>query len=111
MSTIGRFLLGIIAIIAIVIGISWGMGWYGVRYTRTIGKAQQNADRTVYEESQSFIEGKRQELLKLHHEWVKADKDSKEAIEAVIRQSFANVNDTIINDPDLYNFLKQTKNK
>ena len=67
--------------------------------------------REVFEQTQSYIEGKREELIKCHHEWMLADKDNKIAIEGVVRQSFANFDDTKINDPELYEFLKKVKYK
>lgn len=95
----------------IVIGLSFAFGWTDVFYTKTVGKAQQNAERTVFEESQSYVEGKRQELVKYHHEWVTASKDDKPAIEAVVRQSFANFDKNKVTDPELYSFLQNCLTK
>ena len=96
--------------LAVIMGLSYAFGWNGVVYTKTVGKAQQNANREVYEQTQSYVEGKRQELIKLHHEWKNADKQSKEAIEATIRLSFANFDETkLVDTPELYGFLRQIK--
>jgi type II secretory pathway pseudopilin PulG len=98
--------------IVLLIALDFGTGFLGAFRTSTVGKAQMNAQRTVFEQSQSYVEGKRQELTKYHHEWVNADKDSKLTIEATIRQSFANFDESKLDDlPDLQRFLITVKNK
>jgi hypothetical protein len=104
-------LWSVLALVALV-GLSFAMGWTNVFYTKTVGKAKQNADREVFEQTQSYIEGKRQELVKFHHEWtITTNSTDKKSIEAVVRQSFANFDETKITDPDMYSFLKDCKNK
>ena len=76
---IGIFL----GVLIVLIGLNFVFGWTDVYFTKTVGKAQQNAQRTVFEETQSYVEGKRQEVTKLRFEYLKAkDKDEKEAIKA-----------------------------
>ena len=79
--------------------------------TKFWGVRQQNARREVFENTQSYVEGKRQELIKLHHEWNKASADDKIAIESTIRMNFANFDESKIEQPDLYSFLKTIKYK
>jgi hypothetical protein len=79
--------------------------------TKFWGVRQQNARREVFEQTQSYVEGKRQELIKLHHEWNKASADDKIAIEATIRMNFANFDESKIEQPELYSFLKTIKYK
>lgn len=80
--------------------------------TRFWGVRKANAQREVFEQTQSYVEGKRQELIKLHHEWNKATPEDKIAIEATIRMNFANFDESKLSDfPDLYDFLKQVKYK
>jgi len=79
--------------------------------TKFWGVRQQNARREVFEQTQSYVEGKRQELIKLHHEWNKANSDDKIAIEATIRMSFANFDESKIEQPELNSFLKNVKYK
>ena len=71
----------VFAVIGAVVGaillmmiLSFAFGWFGVGYTKTVGKARQNAERTVFEESQSYVEGKRQFLNKEREEY-KREKD------------------------------------
>jgi hypothetical protein len=105
-----KIALSVIAGIIVVFGLVFLIGYTNVFYTHTVGKAQQNANREVFEQTQSYIEGKRQELVKLHHEWVKSDADGKKDIEATIRVSFANFNQDNIIDPDMHSFLHSIMN-
>lgn len=87
-----NWLIGILVVIVIIgggIGLSYGTGWIGVHQTRTIGKAQQNADREVFEQTQSRVDGKRQEALKAYREYLKADDSGKAAIKEMVAFSFA----------------------
>ena len=79
--------------------------------TKFWGVRKENARREVFEQTQSYVEGKRQELIKLHHEWNKANADDKIAIEATIRMNFANFDESKIEQPELYSFLKTIKYK
>jgi len=79
--------------------------------TRFWGVRKANAQREVFENTQSYVEGKRQELIKLHHEWNKASADDRIAIEATIRMNFANFDENKIEQPELYSFLKTIKYK
>jgi hypothetical protein len=79
--------------------------------TRFWGVRKENARREVFEQTQSYIEGKRQELIKLHHEWNKATPEDKIVIEATIRMNFANFDESKIEQPELYLFLKNIKYK
>jgi len=80
-----------LAVIAGILAFSWGMGWFDVFYTKTVGKAKQNAEREVFEQTQSYVEGKRQEAVKFYQEYNKAKTpQEKEAIKELVRLSFAN---------------------
>lgn len=79
--------------------------------TRFWGVRKENARREVFEQTQSYVEGKRQELIKLHHEWNNASGDDKLTIESTIRLSFANFDESKIEQPELYSFLTKIKYK
>ena len=109
-----KIILGFVGLIVLMLALTLMFGWFGVYQTKTVGKAQQNADREVFEQTQSYVEGKRQELTKDYHEWINAKSDDKLAIEAVVRSSFANFDEEkYLSDgyPELYKFLKNVKNK
>jgi hypothetical protein len=98
---------GLIVLLFLILG----LGYFGVFATKTVGKAQQNANREVFEQTQSYVEGKRQELIKDYHEWLNAKPDDKIAIEGIIRESFANFDEDKYLTGSLYNFLKKIKNQ
>lgn len=101
--------LSVIVFFGAIIGLSYGFGWIGVHQTKTIGKAQQNAERTVFEETQSYVEGKRQEALKLYKEYKMCkDEESKEALKMIVSQSFANFDENKLSD-ELNTFIYQCK--
>ena len=100
--------IGLIIGLFLLIFISNEFEIFGVRYW---GVRKENARREVFEQTQPYVEGKRQELIKLHHEWNNADADGKLAIEATIRMSFANFDESKIEQSELYSFLKSIKYK
>lgn len=109
MKTWQAIVLGIVGFFALIVLVNEfeiaGVKLWGVR--------KENARREVFEESQSYVEGKRQDLIKYHHEWVNASPDDKIAIEFTIREAFSQFNEDkhLADQPDLYNFLKMVKNK
>ena len=85
-----KLFLGFIIVIALFIGLSYGFGWIGVHQTKTIGKAYENARREVFEQSQSYVKGMKQEALKCYKEWLSAKtEEEKKAIESIVSHSFA----------------------
>lgn len=82
-----------------------GLKFWGVR--------RENVRREIFEQTQSYVEGKRQDLIKYHHEWVNASDEDKIAIEFTIRQQFSQFSEDkyLVDQPDLYNFLRTIKNK
>ena len=95
------FLIGLGITILLIgggIGLSYGMGWIGVHQIKTIGKAKKNAQREVFEESQSYVEGKRQEAQKLYKEYLQAETiEDKAVIEEIVSMSFANFDESKLN--------------
>src|SRR5208283_2450885 len=106
--------LGVLGIIVLMLGLTLGLGWFGVYQTKTVGKAQMNASRQVFEETQSYVQGMRADLLRYHHEWVNTkDPDSKIGIEATVRLQFASFSEDkyLTDSPELYTWLKNIKGK
>ena len=102
---------GLLAFILLVMGVSLLFGWFSVGYTSTVGKAQQNAERKVFEQTQSYVEGKRQEVTKYRYEYLKAkDRDEREAIKATLRTSLANFDKSKL-DYDLQSFVDTVINR
>jgi UDP-3-O-acyl-N-acetylglucosamine deacetylase len=104
-----QIVLGIVAFFALIVLVNEfqiaGIKFWGVR--------KANADREVFEQTQSYVESHRQNLIKYHHEWVNATPDDKIAIEFTIRHEFSQFSEDkyLIDNPELYTFLKNIKNK
>lgn len=91
MGNIGKIVLWVVGIVAALMLISYGFGWFDVFYTKTIGKEKEDARREVFEQTQSYVEGMRQEALNLRQQYV-TEKDSvaKAALKFTAQQRFAN---------------------
>lgn len=105
-----KIILNILLLIVVALGVMYLTGYNKVLFTKTVVKAQQNAEREVFEESQSYVEGKRQEALKYMREYNKSSEDDKKALKAIIAQSMANFNeDKHIKSQELKSFIKKMK--
>lgn len=105
----GKTILATVLIVLGVFAFIFAANEFEIFGTRFWGVRQENAQRQVFEQTQSYVEGKRQELSKLELEY-KTEKDpqSKEAIRQSILQRFANFDDTKL-DNDQYQFLQTLK--
>jgi hypothetical protein len=102
----GVVVLGIIALISL----TFIFGWFGVGYTATVGKAQQNAETDVYYSSQAYIDGVAHDLgdLRLQYNTAKSS-DEKSAIKSTIAHRYANFDKTKLRDAELQDFLVQMR--
>ena len=87
-----KVVLAVILTLAIIIGAMFGFGYLGVGYTKTVGKAQQDARREVFEATRSYNQGKVQELAKCLREYDAAE--DKSAIRATIIHRFADYDES-----------------
>ena len=105
---------GVLIFLGIIIALSvldFATGYLGVLRTRTVEKAQMNADREVFESTQSYVEGKRQEASKALREYNQAEsEDEKRMIRNLIGNSFANFDEEKYLTGDLYRFVRACKN-
>lgn len=100
-----------ILVLGLLMGASYGFGWIGVHQTKTIIKAKQNANREIFEETNSFTKGKRQEIIKYYKEWKEAETvEDKKAIETIVSMSLADFDeDKFITDAKLLSWIKDMK--
>ena len=109
----------IFAVIGTILSITVLMfvtGVIDIAYTKTVGKevkvTRANVDREVFKENKSFVEGNIQDLQNYKHQWTIAkSEDDKLAIETVIRDQFANFDQSKIDNPQLVSFLQTILNK
>ena len=99
---------GIFISIAIVIGIGalmFGLQFAGLVNYGFFAPKYEKVRRNVYEETQSYVEGKRQEIVKYKLEYqLSKDPAEKEAIRRTIIQTTANLDLTLLS-PDLEQFV------
>jgi hypothetical protein len=105
-----KITLSILGTILLIFVFLFAANEFEIFGTKFWGVRKENARREVFEQTQSYVEAKRQELVKLHHEWEMAKPEDKVSIEFMIRQDFANFDENkLSNSPELYNFLKKVK--
>lgn len=111
MKEVFKYIWIAVLVIGLLIGASYGFGWIGVHQTKTIVKAKQNANREVFEETNSFTKAKRQEVIKYYKEWKEAETpEDKKAIESIASMSLADFNeDKFITDAKLLSWIKDVK--
>ena len=104
-----KTILIIVASIILLIGALFGLQYLGLANYKFFAPKYQNAQREVFENTQSFTEGKRQDLIKYYHEWLNADKDGKSAIKELVIDDFASydINKLTPSEQNMYNSITQ----
>lgn len=109
-----KFFLGFISIVAVLTVLEFGFGYLHIFKTKTLYKeikvTEKKVDREVFEETQSYVEGKRQEALKFYKEYQSADETGKKAIAEMVSHSFANFDEKKLSGP-LVKFVYHCKYK
>ncbi|HEX2986063.1 MAG TPA: hypothetical protein VHO71_04535 [Caproiciproducens sp.] len=104
-------IFGTVLAVAICVGIAFGTGWLNVGYTKTVGKAQTNAENQVFHQTQAYIDGAVSDISKVKLEYEQAkDKDTKQALLSYIRSTYANLNPADINNPSVAEWLRDVQN-
>lgn len=105
LSYVGWF-FGILLLVVILSQVGNAVGLWNIQFW---GVKKEDAKREVFEQTQSYVESKRQDLLKLYTEYNKAETDQERAaIKYVVQEQFANVDDTKF-EGRLYDFLIRMK--
>ena len=104
MSTRKVVLLSIGAFIVLVV-LAFSFEWFGIGWDRYFGAQHETTKRIVFENSRSFNEGKKQDLVKYRLEYTRAQTlEDKQAIASAIRMTFADY-DTSKLQPELRTFV------
>ncbi len=85
--------------IVLLIGLSWGGTALGLLHMKVFEPKRQDIKREIFENTQSYVEGKRQEAIKMYREWNSAPADEKLGLEKMAGHTFANVEDDIFEEP------------
>ena len=86
--------------------LSFGLGYYELRYKKFFKPRHENVERQVFENTQSYVHGKIQDLARYKVQYDNAETvDGKLVIKNVIVQQFAQFDSEQIVDAGLRNFL------
>ena len=83
----------ILVIIGIIVGcllFLFSIQYLGIVNYKFFAPKQENVRREVYENTQSYVEAKRQAITKYYQEWRKASPEEKETIKQLVLQEFSN---------------------
>ena len=98
--------LCVVGLVIIGSGIDLATGWFGVYYTKTVGKAQENANREVFKQTQSYNDGMAQELVKIKTEYDQAkDSTDKKALVFRVQHDYANFDESKLESESLRSWL------
>lgn len=81
------------------------IGLYGLGWMKFFEPKKENIRREIFEQTQSYIHGKIQDLAKYKDEYDKADNNERETIRQVIILRFAEFDESKIRSTGLRNFL------
>ena len=98
----------IVSIILLLCAI-FGLQYLGLINYKFFAPKYQNAQREVFENTQSFTEGKRQDLIKYYHEWLNSDKDGKSTLKDLVIEDFASydVSKLTPSEQNMYNKITE----
>jgi hypothetical protein len=100
-----------IAVLAVLTAIGFYSGFIGNFYDSTVGRQQMDVQRENFEHNKSYVHGKIDDIAKYKREYERAKtKDEKEQVRNIILDDFANFDPKLIDNADLYNFLKDMEN-
>jgi len=93
-------------VIAFLVGI-FILSYLSLSHYKFFSPKFQDAKRQVFENTQSYVEGKRQEATKLYYE--SKTNDNKDLICQVVRMNFANFDVSLLQDSTLKSFINSCK--
>ena len=85
------------------------VGLLSLGATKFFGPRQENIRRNIFENTQSYVHGKTQDLSKYYAEYTEADAEGKESIKALIVMQFADFDESDIRSARLRSFLVQMR--
>ena len=109
MNTLKIIGIGLLVIFGLFL-LSMGLEYLNLVKFGYFAPKYENVKREVFENTQSYVEGKRQDLVKYRLEYLKSkDPQEKEALRQTIVQMFANFDEEKLTDPELKSFLHSMK--
>jgi cell division septal protein FtsQ len=104
-----KFVLQIVAILAAVVVVIFVIGLLGLGWQKFFKPKYENVRREVFENTQSYVHGKIQDLAKYKVEYENAETSNREVIRQVIIVRFAEFDESKIQTTGLRNFLVQMR--
>jgi len=102
--------VGVVIGVLLIVGLVFGGGYMGLKYKATFGKANQNIDREIFKEGNTYNEGVLDDLAKYRYDMTFAEDDAeKAAIADLVNSRFANFNEDKIESDDLKEFLSDCR--
>lgn len=95
MNSVLRVILGFATACVIVLTLKFAH----LGYTRITNPIEQNIERVTFENTQSYVDGKRQEALKYYNEYRDASMEEKLAIEQTVKMAFGTFDEGKLNEP------------
>lgn len=109
MENIWKGVLMAAATVAVFVVVVFIFGEIGLEFREYFGTRSADIERTIFEESQSFVHGKKQEASRLYLQYQRADEEGKTAIMAMIPIQFATFDETRHLDGQLREFIRKGK--
>jgi hypothetical protein len=100
--------LGVLTVV-VLFGLGLGLELFGIKWRGVTEPMREEVRRNVFENTQSYVHGKNQDLGKHYYEWLQADDSGKETIEAIIRIQFVEFPLNKVNDSTLAAFLQDVR--
>jgi hypothetical protein len=97
-------LIGILGLV-LFFGILAGLDYTGFLWESFMAPKKEEMRRNVWEQTRSFREGKRQELVRYMHQY-NTQPDNRKAIASTVRLQFADVDANQL-EPELRNFINK----
>ncbi len=108
MKAFGIAVVSLILVVLLVVGLDqfgFALGLWDVTFW---GTRVQNAQRQVFEQTQSYVQGKREYLSRLREQYETADDTHKAALKELILSEASNVDNSKL-PPDLAAFIQSLK--
>jgi hypothetical protein len=108
MKTIATFLgtgLGLLVALTLLIGVGFALDYTGFLWESFMAPKKEEMRRDVWENTRSFREGKRQELVRYMHQY-NTQPDNRPVIASTVRLQFADVDSSQL-EPELRNFINK----
>ena len=110
MNKIKIYIISFVCIVAALI-LPFFFGGYTLLYMKIMGPANENVQRQIFENTQSFVRGKRQDATRYYHQYMSTqDQQTRNAIKNIIQMDFVDFDEQkYINNVEIRQWLHNMK--